>query len=243
MNNLRPEVSTSGGLGNVNSLLGSDVSSATAFNFIPNNIDSIDTDNATSAMDENFEVFQSAMGSAEMHGDGGNDNSNSSRTPFLMQAAPAIDVTGQTLRTSGSQFLTPVQLQLQQQLRAKHAELSKRIIEQQEELRRISEQLLMTQYGLTPVTVTPVAFANIGHNSHPQTVGMAGPAVVAISQPQPEQPNMYTSLQNQNQTGLQPTFISSVSVENPISGGPLSNPTVTSSHGRSSLAFSNNTRP
>ena len=48
-------------------------------------------------------------------------------------------------------FLTPAQLSLQQQLRIKHAELSKKILEQQEELRRTSEQLLMSQYGLLPI--------------------------------------------------------------------------------------------
>lgn len=50
--------------------------------------------------------------------------------------------------------MTPAQLQLQEQLRAKHNELSRRIVEQQEELRRVSEQLVMSQYGLVPVTVT-----------------------------------------------------------------------------------------
>ena len=46
---------------------------------------------------------------------------------------------------------------MHQQLKAKHAELFKRIIDQQEELRRVSEQLLMTQYGLVPVSVSPIA--------------------------------------------------------------------------------------
>eukprot|EP00095_Tigriopus_kingsejongensis_P000321 maker-scaffold292_size219010-snap-gene-1.33 protein:Tk00321 transcript:maker-scaffold292_size219010-snap-gene-1.33-mRNA-1 annotation:"PREDICTED: hypothetical protein LOC100650446" len=50
--------------------------------------------------------------------------------------------------------MTPAQLQLQEQLRTKHNELSQRIVEQQEELHRISEQLVMSQYGLVPVTVT-----------------------------------------------------------------------------------------
>ncbi len=49
--------------------------------------------------------------------------------------------------------MTPLQIQMHQQLKAKHAELFKKIVEQQEELRKISEQLLMTQYGLVPVSV------------------------------------------------------------------------------------------
>ena len=53
--------------------------------------------------------------------------------------------------------MTPLQLQMHQQLKAKHAELFRKIIEQQEELRKVSEQLLMTQYGLVPVSaVAPV---------------------------------------------------------------------------------------
>ena len=69
----------------------------------------------------------------------------------LIQAAPAMDVTGQALRSPI--FMTPMQVQMHQQLKAKHAELFKKIIEQQEELRKVSEQLLMTQYGLMPVNL------------------------------------------------------------------------------------------
>ncbi len=50
--------------------------------------------------------------------------------------------------------LTPAQLQLQEQLRVKHTELMRHMAEQQEELRRISEQLIMSQYGLIPVNMS-----------------------------------------------------------------------------------------
>ena len=73
----------------------------------------------------------------------------------LLQAAPAMDVTGQALRPPV--FMTPMQIQMHQQLKAKHAELFKKIIEQQEELRKVSEQLLMTQYGLVPVSMAPIS--------------------------------------------------------------------------------------
>ena len=73
---------------------------------------------------------------------------------LTLQAAPAMEVTGQALRSPI--FMTPMQVQMYQQLKAKHAELFKKIIEQQEELHKVSEQLLMTQYGLMPVNLAPV---------------------------------------------------------------------------------------
>ena len=85
-----------------------------------------------------------------------------------MQAAPAVDVTGQALRTQV--FMTPLQMQMHQQLKAKHAELFKRIVEQQEELRQVSEKLMMTQYGIVPVNVgsgaTPVAAVAVTTPQH-----------------------------------------------------------------------------
>ncbi len=210
MNNLRPEAPSSA---MTNSASGD------AFNFMPNNINSLDLDNAASnVMDESFDVFQTAM-AAGPGGDGvvnaggipGPQGATGSANPLLMEAAPAMDVTGQSLRSQGGQFLTPVQLQLQQQLRAKHAELSRRIIEQQEELRRISEQLLMTQYGLMPLAVTPVAFTPascVPGSASGARPGMmaAGPAVVAISQPPPLQPGMFSSLDGGGQTNPQGAF-------------------------------------
>jgi hypothetical protein len=38
-------------------------------------------------------------------------------------------------------FLTPAQAQLQEQLRMKHADLARRIVQQQEELKKISDQV------------------------------------------------------------------------------------------------------
>ena len=47
----------------------------------------------------------------------------------------------------GRTILTATQCALQDQLLMKHAELQRQIIYQQEELRRVSEQLLMAQFG------------------------------------------------------------------------------------------------
>ena len=115
---------------------------------------------------------------------------------ILMQATPAVDVTGQSLRPQV--FMTPLQMQMHQQLKSKHAELFKRIMEQQEELRRVSEQLLMTQYGLVPVTMTP-AMAS-------QTVAVVSTQPLMVTQPQS---NIFGSLD------MQPS--STVYARNPVS--------------------------
>ena len=75
-------------------------------------------------------------------------------------------------------FMTPLQMQMHQQLKAKHAELFRKIVEQQEELRKVSEQLLMTQYGLVPFSVAPVQLplAQV-------PTGSAGHAVTVVAQP------------------------------------------------------------
>lgn len=50
--------------------------------------------------------------------------------------------------------MTPAQSQLQAELQRKHAELQAIIGQQQAELRRVSEQLLMARLGLLSTTQT-----------------------------------------------------------------------------------------
>lgn len=52
--------------------------------------------------------------------------------------------------------LTPAQRNLHEQLRLKHMEIQKSIIAQQEELRRVSEKLILAQYGAWGPTVLKV---------------------------------------------------------------------------------------
>ena len=67
--------------------------------------------------------------------------------PTRLQAAAAAASSNEILqRPVQNVFMTPMQMQMHQQLKAKHAELFKKIVEQQEELRKVSEQLFMTQY-------------------------------------------------------------------------------------------------
>lgn len=49
--------------------------------------------------------------------------------------------------------LTPAQNQIQDHLQRKHEELQKLIVQQQDELRRVSEQLFMARYGIIPSIV------------------------------------------------------------------------------------------
>ncbi|CAG7825948.1 unnamed protein product [Allacma fusca] len=78
-------------------------------------------------------------------------------------------------QVGGHTILTTAQCALQDQLLMKHAELQRQIIHQQEELRRVSEQLLMAQFGsiqgdshtqvLLPPTLTP-AITQQQHHLH-----------------------------------------------------------------------------
>ena len=92
--------------------------------------------------------------------------------------------------------MTPAQIQLQEQLRTKHAELYRKIGEQQVELRRISEQLLMSQYGLVPVTVTFQQPAVTSGLMQPGIVSVAGQGQLVQQQGQlqgPQQQGGYVS--------------------------------------------------
>lgn len=55
---------------------------------------------------------------------------------------------------------------LQEQLLRKHAELQRQIIEQQEELRRVSEQLLLTQCGWIQNDSVPLAASPLAPMHH-----------------------------------------------------------------------------
>lgn len=55
--------------------------------------------------------------------------------------------------------MTPAQNQIQDELQRKHEELQQLIVHQQEELRRVSEQLFIARYGiLTPLLNVRMSF-------------------------------------------------------------------------------------
>lgn len=68
---------------------------------------------------------------------------------------------------SSNIVMTPAQNQVQDQLQRKHEELQHLIVQQQEELRRVSEQLIMARYGLLPaiVNVSVPFTTNVGITS------------------------------------------------------------------------------
>lgn len=61
--------------------------------------------------------------------------------------------------------MTSSQGHIQEQLQRKHEELQDMFVQQQEELRHVSEQLLMARYGLLPPLVNvAIPFNTIGHD-------------------------------------------------------------------------------
>lgn len=76
-----------------------------------------------------------------------------------------VAVPQQPQEQQSSLILTPAQLQLQRQLRSKHAELSRRIAEQQRELSRLNQQLLLTASPIDNSLYLP------SHVSSPATQG------------------------------------------------------------------------
>lgn len=60
--------------------------------------------------------------------------------------------------------ITPAQTQIQDHLQRKHEELQQLIVHQQEELRRVSEQLLMARYGIIPTISLPFV-SSVGSNA------------------------------------------------------------------------------
>lgn len=63
--------------------------------------------------------------------------------------------------------LTPAQNQIQEQLQRKHEKLQKVIVQQQEELRRVSEQLYITTYGINS-TIVNVPYSNTSDGRYHQ---------------------------------------------------------------------------
>lgn len=65
--------------------------------------------------------------------------------------------------------LSPAQNQIQDHLQRKHEELQKVIMEQQNELRRVSEQLFMARYGIVPSIVNVSVPQIIGNVDQQET--------------------------------------------------------------------------
>ncbi|XP_029164870.1 circadian locomoter output cycles protein kaput [Nylanderia fulva] len=80
---------------------------------------------------------------------------------FATPAAPILSTmpTHEMLHQQGI-VMTPAQNQIQDELQRKHEELQQLIVHQQEELRRVSEQLFIARYGI----LTPLLNASISYN-------------------------------------------------------------------------------
>ncbi|XP_050465248.1 circadian locomoter output cycles protein kaput isoform X2 [Cataglyphis hispanica] len=80
---------------------------------------------------------------------------------FATPAAPILSTvpTYEMLQQQGI-VMSPAQNQIQDELQRKHEELQQLIVHQQEELRRVSEQLFIARYGI----LTPLLNASISYN-------------------------------------------------------------------------------
>ncbi|KAJ8672867.1 hypothetical protein QAD02_004127 [Eretmocerus hayati] len=77
--------------------------------------------------------------------------------PLMISPQQANEILQQGL------VLTPAQNQIQDELQRKHEELQQLIVHQQEELRRVSEQLLIARYGIFP----PLLNVSVPYNTNP----------------------------------------------------------------------------
>lgn len=77
----------------------------------------------------------------------------SHRSPFIEQPQYIATIPVQPFTAASEYVLSSAQNQIQDHLQRKHEELQKIIIEQQNELRRVSEQLFMARYGIVPSIV------------------------------------------------------------------------------------------
>ena len=165
---------------------------ASLMNFFPISVPGNNSGNAggtgPSANSElTFDTFNQAMDTSNT-----NEDFNAMSGNEILFQANAIQA-DQTIRPTV--FMTPLQVQMHQQLKQKHAELFKKIVEQQEELRKISEQLLMTQYGLVPVSVAPLPFTA---TTPMQVVSQSSSASVNNS------PNVFGTIENMQGYNSQP---------------------------------------
>ncbi|KOC70150.1 Circadian locomoter output cycles protein kaput [Habropoda laboriosa] len=87
-------------------------------------------------------------------------------TRFAAPTAPIIPTlpTHEMLHQQGI-VMTPAQNQIQDELQRKHEELQQLIVHQQEELRRVSEQLFIARYGILSLNANLVPFQMCPHQA------------------------------------------------------------------------------
>ncbi|XP_043257226.1 circadian locomoter output cycles protein kaput [Colletes gigas] len=109
-----------------------------------------------------FEVDQSCIGFMEQAPYATINLQPVVSTSFTTPTAPIISTipTHEMLHQQGI-VMTPVQNQIQDELQRKHEELQQLIVHQQEELRKVSEQLFIARYGI----LSPLLNAGIPYNA------------------------------------------------------------------------------
>ncbi|XP_055911291.1 circadian locomoter output cycles protein kaput isoform X2 [Eupeodes corollae] len=110
--------------------------------------------------------------------------------PFPM--TPVLPTMNNSSDILPSVMMTPTQTQIQDQLQRKHDELQKMIFQQQDELRRVSEQLLMARYTIIPT------YNNSNHQNRHYQLGNSG--MDHQQQQQPQFVNYNYGMNDQMQT-------------------------------------------
>ncbi|XP_034255520.1 circadian locomoter output cycles protein kaput isoform X2 [Thrips palmi] len=100
-------------------------------------------------------------------------------------SAPAATVSTSAELLSQPVMMSPAQTQYQEQLQRKHEELQQMILQQQQELRLVSDQLLMARYGILPASLLNVSLPyTVASNAVGSTVTQAlAPTSIPIPVP------------------------------------------------------------
>ncbi|XP_062552405.1 circadian locomoter output cycles protein kaput [Armigeres subalbatus] len=127
-------------------------------------------------------------------------------SPIPPTSPAAFTVHSSASSAAGGVVLTPSQNQVQDQLQRKHEELQHLIMHQQEELRRVQEQLLMARYGLLPSIVT-LPFTSAPSSTNDISSRCSSSASYLQHHPSPQSSHQYPThpaLSNQPQNILNP---------------------------------------
>jgi len=139
------------------------------------------------------------------------DSSNLPVHQRIMEGLPVVTLPG--LVAHEPLTMSAAQKEFHEQLRMKHYQLQKQIAAQQNELRRVSEQLLFNQYGPWGSTVFKVAVPHAENNGMSATAShvLSAGGLVPCSLPE----ETHNSVDQMSQSFGQPTTVT-ISSETPI---------------------------
>lgn len=108
--------------------------------------------------------------------------------------APAATVSTSAELLPQSVMMNPAQTQYQEQLQRKHEELQQMILQQQQELRLVSDQLLMARYGILPASLLNVSLPyTVASNAVSSTVTHQALAPTSLPIPVPASSELFVT--------------------------------------------------